>query len=160
MVRPGMRFSLQSQYAICGVFDIAYNGNGASVQVRVIGERQGIPGRYLEQIFQRLRRAELVRAKRGPGGGYRLARAAEEIHLLDVLEAVEDRLRPFSEIGEGEAAESAVAAGALHRPDFLWPELSRELGRVLAATSIADLCRDAARRGVKRASLEGYEYQI
>ena len=55
-----MRLSLQAQYAVCGVFDLAYNGGDEPVQVRVIGERQRIPSRYLEQIFQRLRRAKLV----------------------------------------------------------------------------------------------------
>ena len=62
-----MRFSRQIHYAIYGVFDLAYNGRGEAVQVRVISERQSIPTRYLEQIFQRLRRAEIVSGKRGPG---------------------------------------------------------------------------------------------
>ena len=68
-----MRLSLQVRYAICGVFDLAYHAGDAPVQIRVIGERQAIPPRYLEQIFQRLRRARLVTSKRGPGGGYTLA---------------------------------------------------------------------------------------
>ena len=71
MLGVTVRWSFQIQYAICGVFDLAYNGQGDPVQVRVIGERQGIPTRYLEQIFQKLRRAGLVTSKRGPGGGYR-----------------------------------------------------------------------------------------
>src|SRR5688500_6235364 len=74
-----MRLSLQVQCAICSVFDLAYNGHGEPVQVRVVSERQGIPARYLEQIFRRLRRAELVLSKRGPGGGYTLARPPSRI---------------------------------------------------------------------------------
>ena len=58
----------------------------------MIGERQRIPARYLEQIFQRLRRAELVRGKRGPGGGYVLARPAAAITLRHIVEAVEGPL--------------------------------------------------------------------
>ena len=47
-----MRFSAQEQYALLGMFDLAYNGGAEAVQVRVIGVRQGVPTRYLEQIFQ------------------------------------------------------------------------------------------------------------
>ena len=59
-----MRFSLQVQYAICGVFDLAYHGHGDPVQIRVLSERQGVPARYLEQIFGRLRRNVIVAAVR------------------------------------------------------------------------------------------------
>jgi DNA-binding IscR family transcriptional regulator len=91
-----VRFSLQVQYAICGVFDIAYNGEGAPVQIRVISERQGVPARYLEQIFQRLRRAGLVTSKRGPGGGYTLGEAP--VHRPDfVWSGLSDRLASLLE---------------------------------------------------------------
>ena len=78
-----MRLSLQLQYAICGVFDLAYNGVGTPVQIRAISERQAIPARYLEQIFRKLRQAGLVASKRGPGGGYVLARPPARISLRD-----------------------------------------------------------------------------
>src|SRR5262245_64493094 len=95
-----VRFSLQVQYAICGVFDLAYNGHGEPVQIRVISERQGIPARYLEQIFGRLRRSEIVASKRGPGGGYTLARAAASITLREVVEAVEGPLEDIAAVEE------------------------------------------------------------
>ena len=113
-----MRFSLQVQYAICSVFDLAYNGQGEPVQVRVVSERQSIPARYLEQIFRRLRQAELVVSKRGPGGGYTLARSPAQITLRDVVEAVEGPLSRTLAM-EGPASE--------HRPAFLWPALARAL---------------------------------
>jgi Rrf2 family protein len=153
MLLASMRFSLQARYAICGVFDLAYNGHGAAVQVRVIGERQGIPTRYLEQIFQRLRRAGLVAGKRGPGGGYTLARPASELDLRSVVEAVEGQLAPF-------ASERGAPAAPSSGPDFLWDELTERLGAVLADVTVEDLCRRAAREAVPRAALEGYEYQI
>lgn len=139
-----VRFSLQLQYAICGVFDLAYNGQGESVQIRVISERQAIPARYLEQIFQRLRRAGLVSSKRGPGGGYTLARPAAEITLREVVEAVEG---PLEEAADMEPA----GAGPSLRPDFLWRALAEQLGEVLDGTSVEDLCREAVRAEVGRA---------
>ena len=153
-----MRFSLQVRYAICGVFDLAYNGHGEPVQVRVISERQGIPTRYLEQIFQRLRRAGLVEGKRGPGGGYTLSRPASELTLLAMAEAVEGPLAPFSG-GSGELQQEAGEASP-HRPDFLWDGLTEQLAEVLEGISIEDLCRQAARAALPRAAVEGYEYQI
>ena len=142
-----MRFSLQVQYAICGVFDLAYNGRGEPVQVRVIGDRQKIPVRYLEQIFQRLRRANIVASKRGPGGGYTLARAPAEISLCEVVEGVEG---PMSL----EPGESAFG------PDFLWPELADRFARALEQTSLETLCREAARADVQRAHPDAPMYFI
>jgi len=141
---PGVRFSLQVQYAICGVFDLAYNGQGEPVQIRVISERQAIPGRYLEQIFQRLRRAGLVVSKRGPGGGYTLARAAAEITLREVVEAVEGKLEDAAEM-------EPPSAGPSLRPDFLWRDLAARMGEVLDQTSVGELCREAVRADVSRA---------
>ena len=147
-----MRLSLQAQYAVCGVFDLAYNGGGEPVQVRVVGERQQIPARYLEQIFQRLRRARIVSGKRGPGGGYTLARPPAAITVRDVLEAVEGPLtRAFAAGPPGEADA---------RPAFLWPDLANGIGAALAAIDFAALCAEAARRGVPRAQPASPMYHI
>jgi Rrf2 family protein len=147
-----MRFSLQVQYAICSVFDLAYNGQGEPVQVRVVSERQEIPARYLEQIFRRLRQAELVVSKRGPGGGYTLARPPAQITLRDVVEAVEGPLAKSLEM-EGEGVQA-------QRPRFLWPALARRLGDALGAVAFDAVCRDAERLGIARAKLEAPMYFI
>lgn len=147
-----MRLSLQAQYAVCGVFDLAYNGRGDPVQVRVIGERQGIPPRYLEQILQRLRRARIVRGKRGPGGGYTLARAASEITLRDVVEAVEGPIE--RQLG------GALPGASASRPSFLWPELAAGVAGALAAIDLERLCHEAARRSLPRAHPESPMYHI
>ncbi len=147
-----MRLSLQAQYAVCGVFDLAYNGGGAPIQVRVIGDRQRIPSRYLEQIFQRLRRARIVQGKRGPGGGYLLARPASEITLRDVIEAVEGPLERL--VAGGVPGESAA------RPGFLWPRLAETVAGALEGIDFGTLCREAARRDVPRAHPESQMYHI
>ena len=149
-----MWLSLQVQYAIYGVFDLAFNGRGVPVQVRVIGERQAIPARYLEQIFQRLRRAELVRSKRGPGGGYVLARPPSEIDIRDVVEAVEGPL------AEHVAGPPQPDGAVPHRPAFLWSQLADRFGDVLAETTLESLCREAARSAVKRAQSDAHMYHI
>ena len=148
-----MRFSLQVQYAICGVFDLAYNGHGEPVQIRVISERQSIPARYLEQIFGRLRRSEIVTSKRGPGGGYTLARTAATITLREVLEAVEGSLDESMGMDDG-------ATYRVNRPDFVWSALASRIADALDATTIEQLCIEAARADVPRAEAAAPMYFI
>lgn len=142
-----MRLSLQVQYAICGLFDLAYNGQGDPVQVRVISERQSIPTRYLEQIFRRLRQGSLVVSKRGPGGGYSLARAASAITLREVLEAVEGPVADSLAMDPG-------PEGQGFRPDFVWKELAERFSLALEETTLDALCREAERAQVPRAESE------
>ena len=150
-----MRFSLQVQYAICGVFDLAYNGHGDPVRIREISERQGIPARYLEQIFQRLRRAQIVASKRGPGGGYTLARPAAEITLREVVEAVEGPLS--SALATPAAPDSASGP---RRPDFVWKGLAERFAGVLDGTDLEQLCIEAERADVERVQPDAPMYFI
>ena len=149
-----VRFSLQIQYAICGIFDLAYNGGGQPVRVKEIGARQGIPHRFLEQIFQDLRRGELVAGKRGPGGGYVLTRSPEDISVRQVVEAVEG---PEAFVGE---ATTEGWAPSEHRPDFLWSDLANRMAMALEGVAISDLCQEAAARSVDRELPAALDFQI
>jgi len=145
-----MRASQQLRYAIYGVFDLAFHGAARAVALQEVGARQAIPVRYLEQIFQKLRRAGIVQAKRGPGGGYRLARSPEWITLADLVVAIQGRTLLRTEFGAARA----------ESPDFVWEELEAELHESLRRRSIADLCREAAARGMERASGDPAMYEI
>jgi Rrf2 family protein len=137
------------------MFDLAYNGEAGPVQVRVIGERQRIPARYLEQIFQRLRRAGLVSGKRGPGGGYQLSRSPAEVTLRDIVEAVEGPLQEA--LGRGPLPREKRVP---HRPNFLWPELAGRVAGALAETTLESLCRRAAAGAVRRADADSRVWHI
>lgn len=154
MLHDPMRFSRRVQYALCGLFDLAYNGGGEPIRVQAIGTRQQIPHRFLEQIFQRLRKADLIRGKRGPGGGYVLSRAPEQISLREVVEAVEGSLGARAVVDLEAWAESEF------RPDFLWAELAERMAEQLAGISLADVCREAVRSQVARDLPTGFDYQI
>ena len=145
-----MRASNQVQYAIYGVFDLAYHGADGPIPIQQVGERQGIPARYLEHIFQRLRRAGLITARRGPGGGSQLGRTPAEISLADVVEAVQGDLLARPSLGEAPA----------NAPEFVWSELSEVLRESLSQKTIADLCRRAAEQGVERRAGKPASYQI
>lgn len=146
-----MRATQQLQYAIYGVFDLAYNGGARPIRIQEVAARQGIPTRYLEQIFQKLRRAGLVASKRGPGGGYLLARSPEEISLADVLLAVQGVLLTRSGADGNAAPES---------PEFVWEFIREGVEAALQRWTVADLAREAARRGVNRAQTEPSMYYI
>jgi Rrf2 family protein len=145
-----MRITRQVQYALYGVFDLAYNAEDRPVPVQEIGDRQKLPTRYLEQILQRLRRAGLVESKRGPGGGYALARSPSAISVADILVAL-----------EGSVLEPAEAGPHVERrPEFVWGMVKGQVGDVLGSVSLADLCQEAAQRGVPRADTEPAMYHI
>lgn len=149
-----MRLSRQVQYALCGIFDLAYNGVGQPVRVQSIGARQQIPYRFLEQIFQRLRKAGLVEGKRGPGGGYTLCRPTDQISLREVCEAVEGRWDGRASADLEDWPESK------YRPDFIWPDLAEKMSAVMAEILVSDVCREAVRHSVARDLPDTLDYQI
>ncbi|MCP4903681.1 MAG: Rrf2 family transcriptional regulator [bacterium] len=154
MLARSMRLSRRARYALCGIFDLAYNGAGEPVRVQAIGERQGIPFRFLEQIFQDLRKAGLVVGKRGPGGGYVLNRPPAEMNLREVIEAIEGPLSSRDD------PDTESWRDSVHRPDFLWGDLSDRMAGLLGEIAVSDICREAVRQSVQRDLPDGLDYQI
>ena len=85
-----MKLTTRGRYAVTAMLDLALHQHKGPVSLAEIAERQGISLSYLEQIFSRLRRSELVSSTRGPGGGYRLSRAETDISIADVIKAVDE----------------------------------------------------------------------
>src|SRR4029077_16065167 len=84
-----MKLSSKGRYGVQAVFDLAYHNAGKAAQIKDICDRQGIPARFLEQVFRDLKKAGIVRSKRGPRGGYELARTPAECTIGDVVRAIE-----------------------------------------------------------------------
>src|SRR5256885_1276568 len=144
-----MKLSTKTRYAVRAVFDIAYHGRGHATQARDIARRQEVPLRYLEQIFQELKRAKLVEGKRGPTGGYSLARPAERITIGDVLRAVHGPIElliddaPGDSLGDsprsdGDGGSAAVSANR-RVAATVWSELARKIGACFDDVSVRDL---------------------
>jgi Rrf2 family protein len=89
-----MKLTTQSRYGVRAIFDIAYNSGGLETQVKDISRRQDISPRYIEQIFQKLKKAGIVGSKRGPSGGYFLHKKAEEITVGDIIRITEEPIDP------------------------------------------------------------------
>ena len=85
-----MRLTSKGRYAVTAMLDVALHSHEGPVPLADISERQGISLSYLEQLFSRLRKNELVSSVRGPGGGYLLARGAGEIFIAQVISAVDE----------------------------------------------------------------------
>lgn len=84
-----MKLSSRSQYAITAMLELALHAHKAPVTLFDISQQQKISLSYLEQLFANLRKHKLVRGRRGPGGGYVLARSPEDIAIADIITAVD-----------------------------------------------------------------------
>lgn len=85
-----MRLTTKGRFAVTALIDLALRGSEGPVTLAGISERQKISLSYLEQLFGKLRRCNLVDSVRGPGGGYCLARPVEEITVADIVRAVDE----------------------------------------------------------------------
>lgn len=87
-----MRLSTKGRYAVTAMMDLAIHDPQGPVTLADISHCQGISLSYLEQLFSRLRKENLVRGVRGPGGGYHLARPASEITIASIIAAVDEKV--------------------------------------------------------------------
>jgi len=87
-----MRLSTKGRYAVTAMMDIALHERVGPVTLADISQCQGISLSYLEQLFAKMRKCGLVEGVRGPGGGYRLARPADQISVADIIQSVDEKL--------------------------------------------------------------------
>jgi Rrf2 family protein len=149
-----VKLSKKGRYAVRALFDIAFYNDGQPTQVKDIAERQSIPPRFLEQIFQDLKRAGIVASKRGPQGGYNLARAAGHIGIGDVIRALEGPIALAEDSGGDRASPSRRVT------DAIFKELSGEIQRCFDNVTIADICGRAEGLGVHRPGTNRQVYVI
>ena len=136
-----MRLTSKGRYAVRAVLDLTFNSNGRPVRLQEISERQKISLHYLEQLFRRLRKGSVVKSVRGPGGGYVLARAMDEISVKDVLVSVGENINPARDlIGSGDVKSDTVEF-VLTKSYF--ENLGLIMQEYLTTTSVGDLIRKA-----------------
>jgi Rrf2 family transcriptional regulator, iron-sulfur cluster assembly transcription factor len=135
-----MRLSTKSRYGVRALFDIAYHAEEAPAQIKTISQRQGITPRYLEQIFQKLKRAGIVKSIRGPRGGYYLARKPEEIAVGDVIRAMEETIEPVFCARPPKGRSRKCRHESKCVAQVIWTEAGRRLGDYLDSVSLAQMC--------------------
>jgi Rrf2 family transcriptional regulator, iron-sulfur cluster assembly transcription factor len=145
-----MKISTQSRYGLRALFDIAYHSAGQSTRVKDIAARQAISPRYIEQIFQKLKKGGIIRSIRGPAGGYCLIRKPEEITIGDIVRAAEGPIQLVF-CGNSKSATKSCQRTTECVTTDIWKEASSRLMAYFDSITLEDLCREAQAKGVERA---------
>ena len=133
-----MRLSTKGRYAVMAMVDLAMHSEGKPVALADIAARQEISLSYLEQLFAKLRRGGQVSSVRGPGGGYLLARSAEDTRISDIILSVDEPIRA-TRCSPGSPKGCTGTSGRCVTHD-LWEELSNQIHLFLSSVTLADVC--------------------
>ena len=133
-----MRLTTKGRYAVTAMLDLAANQDTDSVTLRNIAENQQISLSYLEQLFAKLRKRELVKGTRGPGGGYRLARKADDISIAEIISAVDEPME-FTDCTGLENCKGGERCLSHH----LWVQLTDQFEGFLSNIYLGALMRES-----------------
>lgn len=141
-----MRLSSRCEYGVRAMVELAVSHGGGPISIREVAEREGIPEKYLEQLFSKLRRAGLVKGCRGTGGGYMLTREPHTISVGDVMRAVDGPISVCGCTGEGVAdgANGGCAKKASCAAHPVWDKLQKGIVSILDSTTLSDLAGGGA----------------
>lgn len=137
-----MRLSTKAQYAVRAMVSLNLFTDGSPVSIKDIALREDISLSYLEQLFVKLRRGAIVRSVRGPGGGYVLARPADQIRVDEIIDSVEETLVPVScmdDDGKCSCSDQCVT-------HTVWQGLGERIRQFLSSINLDDLTREARGR--------------
>ncbi|MBT3144989.1 Fe-S cluster assembly transcriptional regulator IscR [Neptunomonas phycophila] len=137
-----MRLTTKGRYAVTAMLDLALHEGKGPISLADISERQGISLSYLEQLFAKLRRSNLVKSVRGPGGGYQLNHGQDVISVAQVIDAVNESVD-----ATGCSRQSDCQGGETCLTHNLWCDLSEQIHSFLNNISLADL---VARKDVRQ----------
>lgn len=129
-----MRLTTKGRYAVTAMLDLALHANQGPVSLADISKRQHISLSYLEQLFAKLRQNTLVKSVRGPGGGYKLNREADDIFVAQIVDAVNESIDATNCAGEGDCQKGEVCL-----THYLWCDLSTQIHTFLSGISLASL---------------------
>ena len=133
-----MRLTTKGRYAVTAMLDLSLNYGIRPITLADISVRQGISLSYLEQLFSLLRGQGLVSSSRGPGGGYRLSRPADEVSVLDVISAVDGKA-PVRRRRSSDKANSKDAEQSLSHE--IWQGLSEQISSYLESITLGDVVK-------------------
>jgi len=132
-----MRLTTKGRYAVTAMLDLSLNYGIRPITLADISDRQGISLSYLEQLFANLRRQGLVISSRGPGGGYRLSRSADEVTVLDVVSAVDEKVDATRCGGKGNCDNGEQCLS--HE---IWQSLSDQIRLYLSNITLGQVVKD------------------
>ncbi len=151
-----MKISTQGRYGLRALVDLAVHQSSGAIPLREISQREDISERYLEQLFAKLRKAEIVSSVRGAHGGYMLNQEPEEITVGDVMRVLEGNLSPVDctkeKNGECEYVNTCVTRE-------VWMEIKEKIKEVVESKTLADL-KERALEIKQEKGEQGYMYHI
>ena len=135
-----MKLSTKGRYAMVAMADLALSPDDTLTPLSDLSQRQDISLPYLEQLFVKLRRAGLVTSVRGPGGGYRLAKEAAEIRVVEIFAAVDETVSAMHTGAGASGGSSGSRAQSL--TNRLWEGFSAHVYVFLHQTRLSDVVRN------------------
>lgn len=133
-----MRLTTKGRYAVTAMLDLALHQNQGPISLSDISGRQEISLSYLEQLFSKLRKRDLVTSVRGPGGGYRLSRDASKVFVAEIIDAVDESV-DVTNCRKLEGGGGCQEDGTTCLTHHLWAELSDQIHAFLSGISLASL---------------------
>ena len=143
-----MRISAKADYAVRAAIELATSPDGKPVKAERLARAQDIPLNFLENILSELRHAGIVRSQRGAEGGFRLAKAPDEVTIADVMRAVEGPLATV----RGAPPEESSYPGAASELPRVWIAVRKSLRGVVERVTVADVARGRLPRAVQKLS--------
>ena len=133
-----VKVTTKTRYALRALVELAEQPKDSVLSLKVIARRQRVKPEYLEQILFRLRRARLIKGKKGPGGGFSLARDPREIRLEEILGAVGESTAPVQcLLGK---ADRYCSQNMLCPMQECWQELKKQLDSFFNSYTLYDVC--------------------
>ena len=142
-----MRLTTKGRFAVTAMIDLALREAHGPVTLAGISQRQKISLSYLEQLFGKLRRFNIVESTRGPGGGYTLARPSNEVSVADIIVAVDEPLDATQCGGKGNCHTDEENHGRCMTHD-LWSNLNLKMVEYLSSVTLCDLVQQQEGRGI------------
>lgn len=150
-----MRLTTKGRYAVTAMLDLAVHATKGPITLADISQRQGISLSYLEQLFSKLRKRELVSSARGPGGGYRLSRDAYQINVAEIIAAVDEKVDATRCNGNADCQNGEECL--THQ---LWTDLSDQLYEFLNSISLGKLVERRRVQDVASRQDERHEQEL
>ena len=155
-----MRLTTKSRYGTRAIFDIAYHSAGMPVQVKDVSRRQDISPRYLEQIFHQLKKANIIKSVRGPGGGYILTKHPHKITVGDIIKAVREPTDPVFCVESDGKHKKGCSRAEQCVTRLIWKEAGEKITQLFDSITINDLCEKAKNLGIKKEVKHHFDYSI
>jgi Rrf2 family iron-sulfur cluster assembly transcriptional regulator len=140
-----MRLTTKGRFAVTAMIDLGLRQSSGPVTLAAISQRQQISLSYLEQLFGKLRRNELVESTRGPGGGYTLARDASQITVAEIIVSVDEPIDATQCGGK----ENCLGEGSRCMTHDLWATLNQRMVDFLTSVTLQKLVDDQLAKGMQ-----------